>query len=48
MELVGHVAFQAGAELHELSMQRADLEQLFFALTQGQFSAPAPTAATYR
>jgi ABC-2 type transport system ATP-binding protein len=39
---VGHVAFLAGAELHELRLDRFDLEQLFFALTQGQFSAPSP------
>jgi ABC-2 type transport system ATP-binding protein len=30
---VGHAAFVAGVELHELSAQRFDLEQLFFALT---------------
>jgi len=32
---VGRLAFQAGVELHELSGQRFDLEDLFFALTQG-------------
>jgi ABC-2 type transport system ATP-binding protein len=32
---VGHLAFVAGIELHELSLQRFDLEQLFFALTEG-------------
>jgi ABC-2 type transport system ATP-binding protein len=32
---VGHLAFATGVELHELSLQRFDLEQLFFALTQG-------------
>ena len=30
---VGHLAFRAGVELHELSAQRYDLEELFFALT---------------
>jgi ABC-2 type transport system ATP-binding protein len=30
---VGHAAFAAGVELHELSSQRAGLEELFFALT---------------
>jgi ABC-2 type transport system ATP-binding protein len=30
---VGHLAFAAGVELHELSAQRFDLEQLYFALT---------------
>jgi ABC-2 type transport system ATP-binding protein len=38
---VGHAAFGAGVELHELRTERADLEQVFFALTEGQFSAPA-------
>jgi ABC-2 type transport system ATP-binding protein len=32
-EQVGHLAFTAGVELHELSNQRFDLEELFFALT---------------
>jgi ABC-2 type transport system ATP-binding protein len=36
---VGHVAFEAGVELHELRTERADLEQLFFQLTEGQFHA---------
>ena len=31
---VGHLAFTAGVELHELSARRFDLEELFFALTQ--------------
>lgn len=30
---VGHAAFRAGVELHELTAQRSDLEELFFALT---------------
>jgi ABC-2 type transport system ATP-binding protein len=34
-EQVGHLAFRAGVELHELSAQRSDLEELFFALTAG-------------
>ncbi|MEP6599383.1 MAG: ABC transporter ATP-binding protein [Actinomycetota bacterium] len=34
---VGHAAFTAGIELHELSLERFDLEQLFFSLTQGQY-----------
>jgi ABC-2 type transport system ATP-binding protein len=38
---VGHAAFGAGVELHELRTERADLEQLFFSLTEGQFHAPA-------
>jgi ABC-2 type transport system ATP-binding protein len=30
---VGHAAFASGVEVHELSAQRFDLEELFFALT---------------
>jgi ABC-2 type transport system ATP-binding protein len=33
IEEVGHLAFGAGVELHELSRQRYDLEELFFSLT---------------
>jgi ABC-2 type transport system ATP-binding protein len=36
---VGHTAFEAGVELHELRTERADLEQLFFQLTEAQFHA---------
>jgi ABC-2 type transport system ATP-binding protein len=32
---VGHLAFSAGVELHELTEQRFDLEDVFFALTSG-------------
>ena len=39
---VGHAAFTAGVELHELRTERADLEQLFFQLTQPQFAAGRP------
>jgi ABC-2 type transport system ATP-binding protein len=39
---VGHTAFGAGVELHELRTERADLEQLFFQLTEGQYAAPPP------
>jgi ABC-2 type transport system ATP-binding protein len=35
IEQVGHLAFAGGVELHELSVQRYDLEELFFALTSG-------------
>jgi ABC-2 type transport system ATP-binding protein len=38
---VGHLAFTNGVELHELSLERFDLEQLFFALTQGEYAGPA-------
>ncbi|WP_305785259.1 ABC transporter ATP-binding protein [Symbioplanes lichenis] len=33
---VGHVAFAAGVELHELTGERADLEQVFLQLTAGR------------
>jgi ABC-2 type transport system ATP-binding protein len=33
LDQVGHLAFTAGVELHELSAQRFDLEDLFFQLT---------------
>ncbi|MEV4707348.1 ABC transporter ATP-binding protein [Actinoplanes sp. NPDC049316] len=33
---VGHIAFTAGIELHELSGERADLEQVFLQLTAGK------------
>jgi ABC-2 type transport system ATP-binding protein len=39
IEQVGHLAFVNGVELHELSAQRSDLEELFFALTS---DAPPP------
>jgi ABC-2 type transport system ATP-binding protein len=39
---VGHLAFTAGVELHELSAQRFDLEQLFFALTEAPAQAASP------
>ncbi len=41
---VGHIAFVAGVELHELSVEKFDLEQLFFSLTQGQYAAPSAGA----
>ncbi|HZB48257.1 MAG TPA: ABC transporter ATP-binding protein, partial [Mycobacteriales bacterium] len=41
---VGHAAFTAGVELHELRSERADLEQLFFQLTEPQFAAGLPGA----
>jgi ABC-2 type transport system ATP-binding protein len=33
---VGHIAFTAGVELHELAGERADLEQVFLQLTAGK------------
>jgi ABC-2 type transport system ATP-binding protein len=40
---VGHIAFQAGVELHELRVDRFDLEQLFFSLTRGEYATAQPT-----
>jgi ABC-2 type transport system ATP-binding protein len=39
---VGNAAFSAGVELHELSAQRFDLEELFFALTSEPEGADEP------
>jgi ABC-2 type transport system ATP-binding protein len=36
---VGHIAFTAQVELHELSVEKSDLEQIFFSLTGGEFSS---------
>ena len=41
--IVGHIAFQAGVELHELRVDRFDLEQLFFALTRSENVTAQPT-----
>jgi ABC-2 type transport system ATP-binding protein len=41
LEQVGRLAFTGGVELHELSRQRFDLEELFFSLTSD--ATPAPT-----
>jgi ABC-2 type transport system ATP-binding protein len=38
---VGHLAFTAGVEVHELAAERFDLEDLFFSLTSGQHQAAA-------
>jgi ABC-2 type transport system ATP-binding protein len=42
LDQVGHAAFTAGVELHELSAQRFDLEELFFALTSDAEGADEP------
>jgi ABC-2 type transport system ATP-binding protein len=42
---VGHAAFVAGIELHELATQRSDLEDIFLQLT-GNADATSPTATT--
>jgi ABC-2 type transport system ATP-binding protein len=39
---VGHLAFTSGVELHELSAQRSDLEELFFSLTSQSGQPPPP------
>lgn len=41
-EQVGHLAFQSGVELHELTAQRSDLEEMFFALTSDAAQTPPP------
>jgi ABC-2 type transport system ATP-binding protein len=43
LEQVGHLAFTASVELHELSIQRFDLEQLFFALTEASSGPAGPS-----
>lgn len=45
---IGHRAFTAGIELHELRAQSSDLEDIYFQLTAGQeqFAAPAPGSLT--
>ena len=46
---VGHIAFTAGVELHELSSRRFDLEELFFSLTgQGGQPPPSPQQPGYQ
>jgi len=39
---VGHLAFVGGVELHELRVDRFDLEDLFFALTAGEHQSGPP------
>jgi ABC-2 type transport system ATP-binding protein len=41
---IGHRAFSAGIELHELRSRTSGLEEIYFQLTAGQeqFAAPAP------
>ncbi|WP_350275843.1 ABC transporter ATP-binding protein [Kribbella sp. HUAS MG21] len=38
---IGHLAFRAGIELHELAAERSDLEDIFFALTTGSTNGGA-------
>jgi ABC-2 type transport system ATP-binding protein len=44
---VGRAAYAAGIELHELSLARSDLEEIYFRLTAGeeQFAARQPSTA---
>jgi ABC-2 type transport system ATP-binding protein len=39
LRLIGHLAFVNQVELHELSLEEFDLEQLFFTLTEGAYQA---------
>jgi len=41
MAEVGHLAYVAGVELHELSTEKFDLEELFFTLTEGAYAGQA-------
>lgn len=43
---VGHRAFAAGIELHELRAESSDLEEIYFQLTAGQEQFAAPTGGT--
>jgi ABC-2 type transport system ATP-binding protein len=42
---IGHAAFTAGVELHELATQRSDLEDIFFQLTANPDGAPVQPGA---
>jgi ABC-2 type transport system ATP-binding protein len=44
VQQVGDIASQAGVAVYGMQEERADLEQLFFALTSGQYSAPGQVA----
>src|SRR3954470_8505200 len=43
---IGHRAFSAGIELHELRPHTSGLEEIYFQLTSGQEQFAAPTAGT--
>jgi ABC-2 type transport system ATP-binding protein len=43
---IGHRAFAAGVELHELRPHRSGLEDIYFQLTAGQEQFAAPTPGT--
>jgi ABC-2 type transport system ATP-binding protein len=43
VQQIGDVAAKAGVALYGVQEERADLEQLFFRLTSGQFAAPQQT-----
>ena len=44
---VGDTALRAGVAIYGMHEERADLEQLFFQLTNGQFAAPPPQPQGY-
>jgi len=44
---VGETALRAGVAIYGMHEERADLEQLFFQLTNGQFAAPPPQPQGY-
>jgi ABC-2 type transport system ATP-binding protein len=43
---IGHRAFTAGVELHELRPRTSGLEEIYFQLTAGQEQFAAPPAGT--
>jgi ABC-2 type transport system ATP-binding protein len=43
---IGHLAFTAGVELHELRSRTSGLEEIYFQLTAGQEQFAAPPAGT--
>jgi len=50
---IGHLAFVNGVELHELSLEEFDLEQLFFSLTEGEhqgatFTSPHQPSSSHQ
>jgi ABC-2 type transport system ATP-binding protein len=44
VQQIGDLAAKAGVAVYGMQEERADLEQLFFRLTSGQFAAPPPGA----
>jgi ABC-2 type transport system ATP-binding protein len=47
VQQIGDIAAKAGLALYGVQEERADLEQLFFRLTSGQYAAPPPQQGPY-